>query len=153
MCDFYEAHGEIMSQTMIWSIVIVLMIVFELATLGNLVSVWFAIGGLASLLVSLVSANFTIQIIVFSVVSVISLVLVRPLTHKILKGSEVATNYDRLIGKQMILDQEITHENWGLIKVNGIEWSATTSDHSSIDAGTLVEVTDIEGVKLIVKKV
>lgn len=138
---------------MIWAIVLVLMIVFELATLGNLVSVWFAIGALASLLVSLVSTNFTVQIVMFAVVSVVSLVLVRPITHKVLKGTEVATNYDRLIGKQMILDTEITQENWGLIKVNGIEWSATTGDHSAIKAGVLVEVIAIEGVKLIVKKV
>lgn len=138
---------------MIWAIVIVLMIVFELATLGNLVSVWFAIGALASLLVSLVTQNITIQIVVFAIVSVVSLVLVRPITYKVLKGTEIATNSDRLIGKQMILNTEITQENWGLIEVNGIEWSATTEDHSQIDAGSLVEVLAIEGVKLIVKKI
>lgn len=138
---------------MFWSMVIVLMIVFELVTLGNLVTIWFAIGALASLLVSLVSKNITIQVVVFSIVSVVSIVLVRPITHKVLKGAETATNSDRLIGKQFILDFEITQEKWGLIEVNGIEWSATSFDHSQIDSGSLVEVLAIEGVKLIVKKV
>lgn len=138
---------------MIWALVVVGMIIFELITLGNLVSVWFAIGALGALLVSLLSSNLTIQIIVFVVLSIVSLIFVRPITHKILKGSETATNADRLLGKEMILDTDITQENWGLIKVNGIEWSATTTDHSEIRAGEQVIVTAIEGVKLIVKKV
>ena len=138
---------------MIWALVIVGMIIFELVTLGNLVSVWFAFGALGALLVSLFSSNLTIQVLVFVVLSIVSLIFVRPITHKILKGTEVATNADRLLGKEIILDTDITQENWGLVKINGIEWSATTADDSEIAAGTSVIVTAIEGVKLIVKKV
>ena len=137
---------------MFWAIVLVVMIIFELVTLGNLVTIWFAMGALASLIVSLVSDNITIQVLIFVVVSIVSLVFVRPITHKILKGSETATNADRLIGQTFILDKKITSESWGLMKVSGDEWSVTTPDNSEIEAGSLVKVTAIEGVKLIVKK-
>lgn len=142
-----------MSQTTIWAIIFFGMIIFELVTLGNLVSIWFAIGALGSLVVSLVSDSITIQVIIFVVLSVASLIFVRPITHKILKGSETATNADRLIGKTYVLNKEVTKDEWGLMKINGDEWSVTTADHSEIEAGTLVEVVAIEGVKLIVKKV
>lgn len=142
-----------MSQTMMWALIVVGMIIFELVTLGNLVSVWFAIGALGALLVSFVSGNLVIQVIVFIILSILSLVFVRPITKKILVGSETATNADRLIGQKYILAKEITQEAWGLINIYGEEWSATTADNSSIEANSLVEVVAIEGVKLIVKKV
>lgn len=138
---------------MFWAFVLVVMIIFELVTLGNLVTIWFAMGALGSIIVSLVSDNLTIQVLAFVIISIVSLVFVRPITHKILKGSETATNADRLIGNNYILDKEITSETWGLMKVGGDEWSVTTADDSEIEAGILVEVTAIEGVKLIVKKV
>ena len=41
----------------------------------------------------------------------------------------------------------------GQIQVNGVEWSARSSDNSHIPAGTLVKVDKIEGVKVFVTEV
>ncbi len=142
-----------MTLTTFWLIVLVLMIVIELITLGNLVTLWFAIGSAAALLIAYINDSLALQITVFAIVSVISLIFVRPIAYKLLRGNVIATNADRLVGRTLRLDKAITHEEWGLVDVNGVEWSVTTADNTEIEAGSLVEVRAIEGVKLIVKKI
>ena len=43
-------------------------------------------------------------------------------------------------------------EGRGAAKVRGLEWSARSADGENIEAGTVVLVIGIEGVKLICKK-
>ncbi|CAM3715236.1 NfeD family protein [Erysipelothrix urinaevulpis] len=142
-----------MTSTTFWLIVLVVMILFELVTIGNLVSLWFAIGAAASLIVSYLHPSMPLQIVVFAVVSILSLVIVRPIATRALRGNVIATNADRLIGRTVKLHQGVTPESWGLVKINGEEWSVASYEDSEIEAGSLVEVRAIEGVKLIVKKV
>lgn len=141
-----------MSLTMFWIIVLGLTILGEVMTLGNLVTIWFTFGALAALLVNVMNLNLTVQIIVFSLVSIASLVFVRPMARRILQGTLESTNADRFIGKVYKLDESITTEKWGLVDINGTEWSATTANNRPISKGSLVEVERIEGVKLIVKE-
>lgn len=142
-----------MTQLQIWLIVMVFMVVFELITVGNLISVWFAIGAFFAMLTSMWTNNILIQVIVFGVTSLLSLFLIRPITAKALRGNSISTNADRLIGRQFKLSEAIKEDQWGTIKVNGIDWSVTTVDQSEIEKNETVEVLALEGVKLIVKKV
>lgn len=142
-----------MTQLQIWLIVMVFMVVFELITVGNLISVWFAIGAFFAMLTSMWTDNILIQVIVFGVTSLLSLFLIRPITAKALRGNSISTNADRLIGRQFKLSEAINEDQWGTIKVNGVDWSVTTVDQSEIEKNETVEVLALEGVKLIVKKV
>ncbi|CAM4141630.1 NfeD family protein [Erysipelothrix inopinata] len=142
-----------MTQLQIWLIVMVFMVVFELITVGNLISVWFAIGAFFAMLTSMWTDNILIQVIVFGVTSLLSLFLIRPITAKALRGNSISTNADRLIGRQFKLSEAIKEDQWGTIKVNGVDWSVTTVDQSEIEKNETVEVLALEGVKLIVKKV
>lgn len=142
-----------MTQLQIWLIVMVFMVVFELITVGNLISVWFAIGAFFAMLTSMWTDNILIQVIVFGVTSLLSLFLIRPITAKALRGNSISTNADRLIGRQFKLSEAIKEDKWGTIKVNGVDWSVTTVDQSEIEKNETVEVLALEGVKLIVKKV
>jgi membrane protein implicated in regulation of membrane protease activity len=142
-----------MTQLQIWLIVMVFMVVFELITVGNLISVWFAIGAFFAMLTSMWTNNILIQVIVFGVTSLLSLFLIRPITAKALRGNSISTNADRLIGRQFKLSEAIKEDQWDTIKVNGIDWSVTTVDQSEIEKNETVEVLALEGVKLIVKKV
>ncbi|MEG0326948.1 MAG: NfeD family protein [Erysipelothrix sp.] len=142
-----------MTQLQIWLIVMVFMVVFELITVGNLISVWFAIGAFFAMLTSMWTNNILIQVIVFGVTSLLSLFLIRPITAKALRGNSISTNADRLIGRQFKLSEAIKEDQWGTIKVNGVDWSVTTVDQSEIEKNETVEVLALEGVKLIVKKV
>lgn len=138
---------------MIWLVVMIAMIVIELVTLGNLVSVWFAIGALFALVVSLVTPNLLVQTIVFALISILSLILVRPIVNRTLRGRMIATNADSIIGRHFELQDEITSDSWGMINVDGSIWSAVSYDHKPIARNVLVEVVAIAGVKLVVRQI
>lgn len=134
----------------IWLIVFIALVILELMTVG-LVSIWFALGALASFVVSFFLDNPTIQIAVFVGVSFLSLILTRKFVKKIRNNKPEATNLDRAIGKIGIVTQEITKIDPGEVKVAGKRWTAISN--KKIPVGKKVEILAIDGVKLSVKEV
>ena len=65
---------ELMPMLGVWIAVIVIAVIVEAASV-QLLSVWFALGGLVALILSIFNISTTIQIIVFAAVSIISLIL------------------------------------------------------------------------------
>lgn len=137
----------------IWLVLTIILIIFEVCTTG-LTSIWFAAGGVVAFILSLLKAPIWAQIIAFVVVSVLLLIFTRPLVQKVLKVGENKTNLDSLIGKSAKVITEIdNNKGTGNAVVNGQEWTARSADDSEIiPEGTIVEVVNITGVKLIVKK-
>lgn len=142
-----------MTLSYFWILIFFVMIVVEVITVGNLVSVWFALGALGAWLCSFVTDSLAIHVIVFAIVSLVSLLIVRPLAAKALRGNVISTNADSLIGRQFTLSAPILENKWGEIKINGASWSATTARPETLPEGCRVEVIAIEGVKLIVRKI
>lgn len=135
----------------VWICAAVLFGIFESLT-AQLVSVWFVIGAVAALVSSLVGAEFYVQIIVFIAVSVLMLLITRPLVKKLIVKSE-STNADRCIGKTATVTEDIDNINaTGQVKVDGQIWTARSINSSIIKKGTNVTVEKIDGVKLIVKE-
>lgn len=65
------------------------------------------------------------------------------------------TNVDALIGKEAIVLERIaysTFEPWGLVKVGGENWAAGSLTGDSIEPGEYVEIVDLIGCHLMVKK-
>ena len=140
-------HGSL---AVLWLAIMVSLAVLEAVT-TQLVSIWFALGALFALIACLLHAPLWLQILLFAVVSAASLVLTRPLVHKMTKGKQVHTNADRVIGMEGVVTQDIQNmQAQGLVKVNGAEWSARSADDTDIPSGSQVTVQRIEGVKLIV---
>ena len=137
-----------MSMTLMWLVIFLILITIE-ATTVNLVSVWFAIGALVSTFVSLAIDDTMIQLIVFVLVSTISLLLTKKFVNKI-KDREVSpTNLDRIIGSTGIVTEDINPYDIGEVKVDGKRWSAISKEE--IKSGSKVEILAIDGVKLQVK--
>ena len=67
--------------TILWLVAVVAFIVVEAATTA-LVSVWFAVGAAAAMLVSFFDVGFGWQMLVFAVVSAITLSLMLPPAHQ-----------------------------------------------------------------------
>jgi membrane protein implicated in regulation of membrane protease activity len=130
-----------------WLILFVVLIILELCTV-NLTTIWFAFGALIAYVVSLFTNNITIQTTVFLAVSVITLILTRPIVKKYLLTKPSRTNADMLIGKIGIVTKEITKTDIGEVKIDGKYWSAKAN--KKIKEGSKVEILAIEGVKLIV---
>ena len=133
-----------------WMIIFIVLVLIELGTV-NMVSIWFAIGALASFILSFWVSDVTWQIAMFVGVSFISLLLTRGFVKKIRGGKIVATNLDRVIGQIGIVTEEIAKLEPGEVKVDGKKWSAISS--KKIKVGSKVEILSIDGVKLNVKEV
>lgn len=142
-----------LSAPILWLILLVVFVVAEIATVG-LVTIWFAGGAIAAFFVSMAGAGTMAQIIVFLIVSLVLLMLVRPLARKHFNNSHVATNAQMLIGQRAVVLEEIDNlKARGCVMVNGQEWTARSAqDGETFAKDDVVEIAAISGVKLMVKQ-
>lgn len=134
-----------------WAAAILVFGIAEAVTV-QMVSIWFLVGAIAALIAALCGASPVIQIIVFIAVSVLALVITRPLVKKYISPKKENTNADRVIGQIGIVTEDIDNINAiGQVKVDGKIWTARSADNSNLSAGSEVVIDRIDGVKLIVK--
>ena len=138
--------------TIFWIVVLVAAIVAEAVTLG-LVSIWFAGGALAALLIDKLHGGVYLQMIVCLVVSLVLMYFTRPLAVKYFNKERQTTNASSLIGKQAVVTGRIHNlEGIGKVIVSGQEWSAKSLVENQIfEEGEIVKIVKIKGVKLIVE--
>jgi len=134
-----------------WISVMVIMAILEGVT-TQLVSVWFVAGALAASVVSFYVPNFTIQFVVFVSVSLILLLVTKPIVKKLKNVKPEPTNADRNIGKTAVVVQEINNSaGTGQVKLQGNTWTARAVGDEVIPEGSKVTVKEISGVKLMVE--
>lgn len=137
----------------LWLIILIVLIVIEIITLG-LTTIWFAGGSLAAFIAALCGAGLPLQIGVFLVISVVLLLFTRPLAVKYLNKNHSKTNVESVIGKQVVVLQEIDNlKSEGQVQLNGIEWTARSFDPNVIiQKDKIVNIVSVDGVKLIVRE-
>ena len=142
-----------MQMSVFWLIAMVVLLVIE-AVVPGLISIWFALGALAALISALFHAPVWLQIVWFVAVSVIALVLTRPLVRKYVNSRITPTNADMVIGKDAVVTEGIDNlhaKGEGLL--DGKTWTARMDQETEkAETGETVRVLRIEGVKLIVEK-
>ena len=136
-----------------WLILMVICIVFEIATVG-LVSIWFAGGALIACFLAMANIHVVIQVIVFLVVSLLLLIVTKPMAKEWINKDRVRTNYEGIIGKVVRVTERVDNINeTGTALINGQEWTARSkSDNITLEQGEIAQVVNISGVKLILKK-
>lgn len=139
--------------TIYWLVLFVILLVIEIFTMG-LTTIWFAGGALAAFAAGVLGFGTVVQIIVFAAVSILLLVMTRPLAVKYFNQERQKTNAELLIGQQALVLEEIdTLQSVGRVEVSGQEWSAKTDDpNGKIAKNAVVVIDGIQGVKLIVRK-
>ena len=135
----------------LWLILTVIFIVIEAITF-SLTTVWFAGGALVLVFLSFFPIPFRWQILIFAVVSFTLLIFTRPFVVKKLRIKSVPMNSDGLIGKKVLVNEKISELEKGSVKVNGVVWSARTSDGSALEAGCECVIEAIEGATLVVSR-
>ena len=113
------------AQPIIWLAVALVMLIAEAATV-QMVSIWFCLGAVAAAIAAILGGNVPVQVVVFVVVSGLTLAFTRK-----------------------FVDEAGT----GRIKVEGMDWSARTTDGSKLPEGVKVKVKAIAGVKLMVSPI
>lgn len=142
-----------MNMLVFWAVAIVVFGILEAIT-AQLVSIWFLIGSVGALIAAVCNAPIWMQIVVFIAISVLALLLTKPLVKKYIKPKMQKTNADRCIGSEGIVLEEINNLSaTGQVKVNGNVWTARASNGEIIPVNTVVIIDKIEGVKLLVTKI
>ena len=137
----------------IWLIVMAVMIVVEISAPG-LISIWFAAGALAAYVAALLGGGTAVQVMVFVLVSVVLLLLTRPLAKKYINERAAKTNKDTIPGRTAIVTEEVNNlAATGRVTIDGLPWTArAAAEEEIIPVGEEVVVEKIEGVKCIVKR-
>ena len=137
----------------IWLVLMVVFLVAEASTV-TLVSLWFAAGSLAAMIISLLGGAVWLQTVSFLAVSVVLLTALRPLVRKFITPRLPATNVDSVIGSTGLVTAPIDNVSAsGQVKLGAMVWTARSSSGAVISEGTLVKVDKIEGVKVFVSPV
>ena len=137
---------------LIWVGVMVLFGALEAITVG-LTSIWFMVGGIGGLVVSMLNGPIWLQLVAFFLLSIGSMIAARPLVSKYINQKTVATNADRVLGAKARVTEAIDNAvPVGAVYVDGKTWSARSESGDLIAAGVMVRVKRMEGVRLFVEE-
>ncbi len=134
-----------------WLVLAVIMGVIEAVT-TQLVCIWFAVGALGGCITSLFVDELWIQIVVAVAITLVTLIVTRPLAKRVTNATKTHTNSDRNIGKTALVIADIDNTMAvGQVKVENSVWSAKSVDDTIIKKDSKVLVKSIEGAKLVVE--
>lgn len=134
----------------LWLIAMVVFLAVEGATV-TMVSLWFAVGSLAALIASLLGGQVWLQVLLFFLVSAALLAALRPVARKHFTPKLAKTNVDAIVGSQGYVTAHVDNLSaQGQVKLGAMVWTARSTSGEPIEAGTLVRVDRIEGVKAFV---
>ena len=133
----------------IWLAIIIFLCIIEAST-TSLVSVWFIISSIVSLILSIFKIDFVICFFVFVILGLILMLTTKKSLTRLLKIEKESTNFDRIIGKKGMVTEDITKNTIGEVKVDGKRWSAYSDE--DLPEGTMVKILKIDSVKLNVTK-
>ncbi len=141
-------------EPMIWLGILAVLLLIEAITAG-LTTIWFAGGALVAAVAAYCGAGVFLQFVLFFAVSLVLLVFTRPVAVRYMNRNVEKTNAESLLGKKAVVIEKIDNlAQTGHVRIRDIEWTARTSDDSvKIPENAVVEIEEIQGVKLIVKEV
>ena len=135
----------------LWIAAAVVFAVIEAAT-AQILTIWFCIGRIGAIVAYALGASLTVQVVVFVVLSLLTLLIARPYLRRFTRTKVQPTNLDMCIGQQALVTERISNlDGTGQAKIRGTIWTARSADGAVIESGALVRVLSIEGVKLIVE--
>ena len=141
----------------IWLVLGVGLIIAEVFTLGFFL-LWFGVGAIAAALAGMLGAPFTVQFLVFAIVSIALTAMSRTIFAKYLSHSDENTlkmGVDSLpgqIGTVTLASRGALNE--GAVKVYGSIWTAFPTDgENELVEGEKVEVVDVKGSSIYVRRI
>lgn len=139
----------------IWLIIAFAFFLLEIFTTGIAV-ICFSFGALAATLVAGLGGSFTWQVIAFAVVSLLSLIFIRPLLVKLFyKGGkdEVKTNADAIIGRIGIVTEDVDNDkDTGRVRIDGDYWKAISSTGEVLPKNSKVKILKLDSIIVTVEK-
>lgn len=138
----------------IWLIIALILFIMEIF-IPSFVLFNFGIGAVVGSLAAGLNLSLEWQIVLFSVATLMSFFLIRPVMKKYAykRSDGFKTNLDAMIGRQAKVTEEIDNENnRGRVSLDGDIWQARSLNNEIIPTGTTVEIVQLKSIVLIVKK-
>jgi len=139
----------------IWLALGIIFLIAEIATPGGFVLACFGISCFVTGFISFVGFSFSIQILIFSISSLVLFFSIRRLFPKLFPHSanQIKTNVDALIGKIGVVSEIIDPATGkGRVVVGGDDWKGVSVNDTVIESGNKVKVIKVDGTKLIVEE-
>lgn len=139
-----------MSTWLMWLIAGIILIIAEMTTF-TFYLLWLGVGAFAAAFSTRFTDNVLAQIVVGCIVALVLTILTRPLTRKVRHSSVGFYDpYQSIVGKTGIVQEPISPDKMGHVRVGSDVWSANSSDF--IDAGETVVVMERSSTILEVQK-
>ena len=129
----------------LWAVVAIVCLILEL-TAGEFFIICFSIGAFFAAIVAALGGGGYLQLLAFSVFTLISLFWVRPFAKRYLhKGEDTrVSNADALMGRQGRVVEAVKSDGFGRVQIDGDIWKAVTNEAHDIPEGTNVRVVGRE---------
>lgn len=140
---------SLISHPAFWLISGLILVILEVTTL-TFILLWIGIGAIVAGISAFIIPSIGLQLLVFSITSLLLLIYTRPLTRRWRKKTpNIQSGVYALIGKEGIVIDEITENSSGTVKVGGEIWTAI--GEAKLRSGDAVEIIGVKGVTLQVK--
>jgi membrane protein implicated in regulation of membrane protease activity len=139
----------------VWLGAAVLFAVGEMVNPGSFFLLPFAIGAAVAAVLAVFNVPVAIGWIAFVTVSIVSLLALRPIAHRLDHDEPVeGIGARRLIGEQGRVIEAIPDDGeLGLVRINREQWRAETLEGTALDAGAAVRVVEVRGTRVVVHPV
>lgn len=138
----------------LWVLISLACLILEL-TNGDFFIMCFAIGGVFSAIAAALGFGGIVQVIVFALFTVLSLMFVRPVALRYLHRGEDkrVSNADALLGRIGVVSEAVKEGGYGRVAIDGDDWKAVSADGMAIEKGDKVRVVGRESVIITVEGV
>ena len=137
-----------------WMFAALLFFILEVFTPGFILAC-LGFGSLVAAMTALMNFNIDAQFISFSVSTLISLFLIRPMLYKKYENHDkIKTNTEALIGRVGSVSETIDNLNKsGRVLIDGDQWKAISHNNEILKLNDNVEVISIDSTIITVKKI
>jgi membrane protein implicated in regulation of membrane protease activity len=142
-----------MSPAQYWLVAAIVLFILEIITPGFVLAN-FGVAALAAAAAAWFDASMTMQVLVFSVVCVISFVTLRPLMNKFIyrNQAKARTGIDAVVGMVGTVTEAIRAlPEGGRVQLGGDNWHALAADGGEIGTGVRVVVVRVDSTTVIVE--
>lgn len=136
---------------LVWSIIGIIALTVDLIT-SAFIFIWFTVGAIAAVIANLLGCSTAVQILLFIVVSALFTAVGYPFAKKTIKKTvaKTPTTEEGYIGRQFTIENDIVEKS--TMKIDGIYWTVR-NDGEAVKKGDKVQITGIEGNKLLIRKI
>lgn len=137
----------------VWFIIAIILLIVEFSAPG-IFAIFFSIGAFIAGISSFFIDSYMVQLAIFVFTSLIVMIFGKRSLEKLLNvNKEIRpSTIDAFRGKMGVVTKRVTPIEKGLVKINGEEWTAKTTENLIFDEGERVEIVSIEGVTVLIKK-